>query len=1025
DGLFIGYEHMKQKLDSYKNNLYTYAEKQLFLKNAADGFYDTQPDQFFFNFQGKSGSIIFDSNGVGTIMPYQQLKVVKDASGFTITDESGVQYAFGASEYTTKTQDCSIYEEPEFVSSWHLGSITTPSGESVGFGYTEGLTHLDVITQDSDYQRTSQGAACPGIYNGTCARTRVAIRTARLHSIYSGKNSIEFIANTKRIDLPAYSSEFRLDGIVFKYDGVPVKGINLEYNVFGCNRLRLDGLRQYDPKSPSSSFPLFKFEYINPGGVPCSSVKAEDHWGFANKNRGTSLIPPGKMPGAMGKTIRLLGADRSPDFDSAIAGVLNKITYGTGGYTRFDYESNDAGFINRIKVADWEKDYVTTSVIADPSNSMSVSTVTIDFFQTVTFEYSVNKADEPGEYPSYNEYVTLRNNQTGERMFINSFGEGSLSYDLEPGSYTMTAYSENPITNTRISTTYIANTNIPVYSKVTGGVRVAKITDHDGVGNNADMVKTYTYKMTDEPWRSSGVVAGEPVYDYIYNQITNGVTCSFYVRTANALALGSTKGGNVGYREVRMEKSNGEGTLYKHTTMFEHGDGVETVAYSQSTSNDQLRGLLLNKTDYKTTGSLKIPVREENHHYNITSPFHYRVLDGFTISYYRRSIGEHEIGGNDYNTNPYSQISQWIYKDSTSVKLFDLNGQNPVETTQTFMYDNPNHIQLTAVESITSDGLKETERTTYPLDYASGVGFIDQMKANHLVAYPVEKTRYMTSSSGEIKILSGNITTYKPGGKGLKEEELNLETINPIPLSAFKFSNQSAAGNLPTGNALTSFLPDPSYQRQLKINHYDTNSNIVEYEVSDSSKVALLWDYEGSFPVAQVKNAAYTDIAYSGFEAESKGNWNYAGVPLVSAVAATGSKVYQLGNGALSKAGLNGGKRYVLSYRTMNSSAFAVSGTVGNVSQTKLGNGWYQYDHYLSGVADVQLAGTGIVDEVRLYPAEATISTYNYLPQVGTTDQSDSRGQTIYYVYDDFQRLKYIKDQNGHIIKSYEYHLKP
>ncbi|RQO66492.1 hypothetical protein DBR43_30250 [Pedobacter sp. KBW06] len=1016
---------MKQKLDSYQNNLYTYAEKQLFLKNAADGFYDTQPDQFFFNFQGKSGSIIFDSNGVGTIMPYQQLKVVKDASGFTITDEAGVQYSFSASEYTTKVRDCDIFEEPEFVSSWHLGSITTPSGESVGFGYTAGLTYLDLITQDDNYQRMPSYETCTFIGSGSCKGTRVSIRTARLHIIYSGKNSIELLANTKRIDLPAYSSEFRLDGIVFKYDGIPVKGINLEYNVFGCNRLRLDALRQYDPKSPLSNIPLFKFEYINPGGVPCSYAKSADHWGFANKNRGSSLVPPGKMPGGQGKTVRFEGADRSPDFDSAIAGVLNKITYATGGYTKFDYESNDAGFINRIKVADWKKDYVAVSAIADPSNSMSVSTVTIDFFQTVTFDYSVNKADDPGDYPSYYEYVTLKNNQTGERMFIGSFGQGLISYDLEPGTYTLTAYSENPITSTRISATYVANTDIPVYDKITGGVRVAKITDHDGAGINADMVKTYTYKMTDEPFRSSGVVAGEPIYDYFYNQIFNGTVCSYYVRTANALALGSTKGGNVGYREVRVEKNNGEGTLYKHTTMFEHGEGTTPVAYSESTSLDHLRGLLLSKTDYKTTGSLRIPVREENHHYNITSPFHYKVLDGFTISYYRRSLGQHEAGNNDFNINPYSQISQWIYKDSTRVKLFDLNGQNPVETIQTFIYDNPNHIQLTAVESITSDGQKETERTTYPLDYANGVGFIDQMKTNHLVSYPVEKARYMTNSSGEIKLLSGNITTYKPGGKGLKEDELSLKTLNPISLSAFKFSNQSVAGNPPTGNAPTSFLPDPSYEKRLHISEYDGNSNILEYETPGSAKVALLWDYEGTLPVAQVMNAAHTDIAYSSFEAESKGNWNYTGIPLVSATAATGSKVYQLGNGALSKAGLNGGKRYVLSYRTMNSSAFAVSGTVGNVSQTKLGNGWYQYDHYLSGVVDVQLAGAGIVDEVRLYPAEATISTYNYLPQVGTTDQTDTRGQTIYYVYDDFQRLKYIKDQNGHIIKSYEYHLKP
>ena len=54
----------------------------------------------------------------------------------------------------------------------------------------------------------------------------------------------------------------------------------------------------------------------------------------------------------------------------------------------------------------------------------------------------------------------------------------------------------------------------------------------------------------------------------------------------------------------------------------------------------------------------------------------------------------------------------------------------------------------------------------------------------------------------------------------------------------------------------------------------------------------------------------------------------------------------------------------------------------------------------------------------------AFITSYTYKPLVGMTSQTDAKGMTTYFEYDSFQRLKYVKDQNGNIIKSYTYYLK-
>lgn len=62
-----------------------------------------------------------------------------------------------------------------------------------------------------------------------------------------------------------------------------------------------------------------------------------------------------------------------------------------------------------------------------------------------------------------------------------------------------------------------------------------------------------------------------------------------------------------------------------------------------------------------------------------------------------------------------------------------------------------------------------------------------------------------------------------------------------------------------------------------------------------------------------------------------------------------------------------------------------------------------------------------------LYAAlpDAQISKYVYIPLVGLSSQTDVKGQTSFYLYDEFQRLQIIKDQNQKIVKSYTYNYVP
>lgn len=53
------------------------------------------------------------------------------------------------------------------------------------------------------------------------------------------------------------------------------------------------------------------------------------------------------------------------------------------------------------------------------------------------------------------------------------------------------------------------------------------------------------------------------------------------------------------------------------------------------------------------------------------------------------------------------------------------------------------------------------------------------------------------------------------------------------------------------------------------------------------------------------------------------------------------------------------------------------------------------------------------------------IITYTYNPLVGVTSITPPSGIRELFIYDTANRLKEVKDINGDILKTYEYHYKP
>ena len=56
--------------------------------------------------------------------------------------------------------------------------------------------------------------------------------------------------------------------------------------------------------------------------------------------------------------------------------------------------------------------------------------------------------------------------------------------------------------------------------------------------------------------------------------------------------------------------------------------------------------------------------------------------------------------------------------------------------------------------------------------------------------------------------------------------------------------------------------------------------------------------------------------------------------------------------------------------------------------------------------------------------SNSMITTYTYDPLIGVTSITDPRGNVVYYDYDDFHRLQFVKDRDGNVVSKTEYNYK-
>jgi YD repeat-containing protein len=268
------------------------------------------------------------------------------------------------------------------------------------------------------------------------------------------------------------------------------------------------------------------------------------------------------------------------------------------------------------------------------------------------------------------------------------------------------------------------------------------------------------------------------------------------------------------------------------------------------------------------------------------------------------------------------------------------------------------------------------------------------------------------------KLLSAAFTKYdfvsNPAGKlfPAKMQQISLAT----PSTTFSAATVSGSGVAKDGRYL-----DES-------NMLFSGGNLNQVVSRDGVAQTYLWDYLHTIPIAKATNAQLSEVAYTSFEnGQNEGNWTISDGSRNTTNKITGQKSYDLTAGKTIVATPAAGKEYIVSYWATGAINVTVNGTTVPATNTGLvKNGWTYYQHALPNTASsVTVSGNGAsIDELRLYPADAEIETYCYIPLVGIVTSCDKDNRIARYEYDALGRLVVIRDQDGNIVKTVKYHYK-
>ncbi|MBG6130718.1 hypothetical protein IWQ47_002194 [Aquimarina sp. EL_43] len=920
-----------------------------YLQSIAQGCYDSQPDIFNFNFNGYSGKFHFDwdrniiisSESEVTITPIQNNGNLSKIEGWIFKTPNGFTYTFRANETTTNiksgTNLCYLAQDG-FNSSWYLTKITDAIGKrSLFFEYdTYTIQDHNIIKSQSRTHPTGGNSQCGGTISGTLQynSTNIDIGGRALRRIYSDTSPVEvlFVAGTNKV-MDTSTDFYAIAEIQIKnrVQNTMIKKFKLTHS-YETGRLTLKSIQEFG--KTNVGLPPYTFFYH--GSLPSRGSTKKDHWGYPNANSGQDLLPPYFIHTSGNKFASFGTADRSPNFEGSRNGILYKVVYPTGGYDVYTYEQNTYGHIGGLQIDEFEVNKANPQVNATGDSAHGCTSVVTDT-DTKSFTIPANPANPQakiltkvsGHVKKYTEdYFSA--GKTPKAKLTDSQGniiyQVSLTHnnineyiELLPGQYTLSAeatWRDCDITSidiARMSVLYDEPTNIRLYEKPAGGVRVASISKYN---SNDELVLSQTYDYKDEQGYSSGFVHKEP--NYLFDQeslvwVASGsggynIICqSIVALDADRSNSGMTTGGHLGYKKVTIIQKDGANGKTELNFVGASNIVSEAFPFPPSIDRNHSNGKIIvsktkdrnGKTQKQLTKAYKIKEVFTN---ALKISFKGGTLfdeGNFVFGRYRILIGHSQTENEQTITKLHNEdfITTTAYKYNSSLqKLKEQTTQstNKVER-QVFFYPE-DYTQLT--------GLTQKEINAY-----------QSLVNDHRISKPIQNELYTKVGTDAERLSATSRITY----------------VNTI--STFHQTLQASIATAKNNGTL---------QTDIEFDKYDDKGNILQYKKTDGITTSFVWSYDKMYPVAKVENATFLEISV--------------------ALGITETALKNFGTGSLNT-----------------------------------------------------------LDNLRTALPNAMVSTYTYDPLIGKISETDPKGYTMYYQYDDLNRLRYVVDNDDKVIERINY----
>jgi len=955
---------------------------------------DTEPDMFDVSVPGLSFQFFFDENGQPHVVPYQDVTISKttDAmsgqiNSFTITDDKGIKYLFQDIEHSTVgiqtttlpqyffNRRYSLGNLPySYNTCWRLSSITSPTAGLLTFNYSE-------TSVNNNLYGANRFNLPLKIWNSYHLNSMVL----NYSNQFTYKTLQSIVASSERIDLSSFSTEtsrrlnsiqisdtrngtklareFDLDYISIIYYSDPQNEVIEGWRIF------LTSILEKVPKNSTATLfeqrPPYLFEYnsVNPDGT--STLPFSD-----TRNKDAWNFFTGDV----------------------IAGTLKKMTYPLGGYSAFFYEPNQ---------------------YFDNATASTISGGGVRLRKTIIHDGINSGADKITEY----EYLEA-NGQTSGKLFYRPKTQESVLYadwlDPSPGS------------NLTFTNVYYRDIDQRVNNGTFSGPTSKYFSfnyDADiGAEDPLDVQSAVAYRRV----TVKQATVGRTIFEYDLPAMNDDVS-------ANSNEWQATK--------VSIARPS-SGTCYEKISI---PTGANQFPYPRNPNYNFARALLTKVSNVNEAGTT---VKETSYEYQ-------RLYAGSAI---RKIIGlTFEDLQTYYYTASYVTARMFLYgryeinTDVTTVlktkteKLYNgVDQGNALINVNSYYHESPNHRFLTKIIQSNSDQSQLVNKMKYLGDYSVAdpidiaAGGIAKLIADHRTSTVIESTSSVIKAGTEAYI-GGALSTF---------QVLNFKAV---PYRQYIFSAPDGVTSyspsiIQTSSGTSAFQFDQNnYVLAKTYTAYDGYLNVSEAVGRDRVTSSIGWGYGGTVPVISVNNATLKEIAFSDFETTTDVSFSTISFTPTYTADRVGGNAINLQSGSNNKLTrtivTNGSNTYVFS-GWINSPSngnvilnFTTSGT-GLISSIQFPysatNGWKYYSFTVNAsslpgsfIIEVLSSQTISLDDVAFYPFQASISTTTYNFPFGASSNTDTRGTTNYYFYDNWGRVKFVKDENQNIVTKYDYNIKP